>query len=79
MNSDSDILSGLAIDESFIRTITATENNRAAQTFLCGLHQAYRPEHVLKDLDLHITAEARAALTQAHQSVMTELEWELSI
>lgn len=72
-------LTGIGADASFIRTVTATENNGVAQKVLCGLHSAYRPEHILKDLDFHITQDSRDALTRAHQSIMTELEWELSI
>ena len=39
--------------------------------------QEYRSDHILKDLDLHVTKEIRDELTAAKTAVETEMDWKL--
>ena len=41
--------------------------------------KAYRPDHVLQNLDHHITPEARERLSECYDGVMTELEAHLRL
>ena len=38
--------------------------------------EEYKAEHILVNLDDHITPDARAELTSARQAVETEMEWD---
>lgn len=56
-------------------TRTACENNKTCQKFLQNLHEAYRPQHIIQDLNDLITIDAQHELDSAYNAVWTEYEW----
>ena len=70
-------MAGLSAEACSVVTQTACEKDRFCQAFLQSLHPALRPEHVLSDLENHITEEARHDLDNARTSIVTGLAWKL--